>query len=1123
MSDLLGIAGSAVTAYQLALGTVSNNIANVSTDGYTRQSVEINAGTPRQLGTAFIGSGVVFDRVKRQYDAFAEGNLRTSTSELASQQPLVDYANRVIDIMGSDSAGLTSSLDQFFASARALTTDPASTVLRGELYRGAEAVAARFGQISSQLDMVDTETREAVVSGLGEVNTISSQLAAVNGQLAKVGLASKQPSELLDQRDRLLRQLSELVGIRTSFAVSGAVNVALGATSDKDLIVSGVNAVRVDYTSNVAAPERIGLMLDPYGPKPALLSSVTSGKLAGLLTFRDQVLESTRGAVNFIAKTFVDEVNRQHRSGVDAYGQLGGDLFKIDPKAENLAGGVAVAIDDPMRIAAAAQFRVIENSLNTGLADATVSFKEPAPAVPPPLADVLVNNPHPSASRVVELGSAAPLAAVTTVPAGMKDVAIYLNDASGDQQLQLITRDGRHLLGSPLSESQKSMLMGQPGMTPGATYSDRYLGVTGADGYKDMDVFYGARAEQRTLQRFDALGNAVTGNSAGDRVASGFTGLPAGALKINGQTLPALVPYGATVEASDVASWINGWAAGQTPSQGISARAFNNISVPAGNLKNSQALQINGINVERPALGLDSAEAWVQKINALSGQTKVVAQATPSGELLLSNLTGYQGRAISIGPAGSDNALGLESKTYGGQVEIVRAVDNPAGGTSVEIGYGTGKPSDVTKLGITIAPEPAPAVLTGGRIASDFVGLAAGTLKLNGRDLPALTPPAGASVQATDVAQWINTWANGLPTSQGISARAFNEIRVPSANLKNANSLQINSVPLLRPSVVPATAEAWMAQINDASAQTKVQAQVSPQGELVLSNIAGEEGKPIAIGPSSGNNALGIEAKTYSGMVEISRALVNAQGGTSIEFSFGSGTPSDLAKLGIRTAAYLRGAVADDVVVFASDTTGSRAKVSTSYLGQPADLAPSLRSQPMEIEIIAGGAQGMLRYRITDKATDTVMAERDLNPDLLSATQPGGGIVFRGLAISLSNLPKLGDRFLLDGNKDGAGNNDNMRALASLESLKLVGGSKTIGAAYIDHVNDMGNISRQAVIAKDALTVVRDQAAEARDKVSGVNLDEEAANLIRFQQAYQASAKVMQTASQLFDAVLQVA
>jgi flagellar hook-associated protein FlgK len=455
-------------------------------------------------------------------------------------------------------------------------------------------------------------------------------------------------------------------------------------------------------------------------------------------------------------------------------------------------------------------------------------------------------------------------------------------------------------------------------------------------------------------------------------------------------------------------------------------------------------------------------------------------------------------------------------------VEIVRAVGNPAGGTAVDIGYGSGKPSDLAKLGITIAPEPAPAVLTGGRLAADFAGLSAGTLTLNGLPLPALSP-AGASVQADEVAQWINDWASGLVPAQGISARAFTEIRVPGVNLKNANSLQINTVPVLRPSVVPATAEAWMAQINAVSSQTQVLAQVSPEGELVLSNITGQEGQPIAIGPLSGNNALGIEAKSYGGQIEITRALVNAQGATSLEFGFGSGTPSDLAKLGIRTAAYLRGTVADDVVVFASDTAGSRAKVSAAFAGQPAALAPSLRTQPMEVEIIAGGLAGMLRYRITDKTTDTVMAERELNPNLLSAEQPGGGIVFRGLAISLSNVPKIGDRFVLDGNQDGAGNNDNMRALAGLESFKMVGGSKTIGAAYIDHVNEMGNISRQAVIAQEALTVVRDQAAEARDKVSGVNLDEEAANLIRFQQAYQASAKVMQTASQLFDAVLQIA
>jgi flagellar hook-associated protein 1 FlgK len=85
-----------------------------------------------------------------------------------------------------------------------------------------------------------------------------------------------------------------------------------------------------------------------------------------------------------------------------------------------------------------------------------------------------------------------------------------------------------------------------------------------------------------------------------------------------------------------------------------------------------------------------------------------------------------------------------------------------------------------------------------------------------------------------------------------------------------------------------------------------------------------------------------------------------------------------------------------------------------------------------------------------------------------------------------------------------------------------MGNGKTFGAAYIDHVNDVGNIARQATIAQSALKVVNDQAVRSRDGVSGVSLDQEAADLIRFQQSYQAAAKVMQIASQLFDTVLQV-
>jgi flagellar hook-associated protein FlgK len=122
MSDLLSIGSSGVTAYQRALATVSNNIANVNTDGYTRQDVSLAANQPRQLGGSYLGTGARFDSVQRQYDAFVESNLRNSNSDLQSQKPLLSYVNRLIDVMGDESIGLTTAMNRFFESARDLSS-----------------------------------------------------------------------------------------------------------------------------------------------------------------------------------------------------------------------------------------------------------------------------------------------------------------------------------------------------------------------------------------------------------------------------------------------------------------------------------------------------------------------------------------------------------------------------------------------------------------------------------------------------------------------------------------------------------------------------------------------------------------------------------------------------------------------------------------------------------------------------------------------------------------------------------------------------------------------------------------------------------------------------------------
>ena len=114
MTDLLSIAGTALRNNQSALAVVSNNIANVDTDGYVRQELDVRENQPSKSGQVYIGSGALATGTKRAYDALVESSLRASKSDLAAQPPLIELTNRLIDVLGSDKASLTPALNDFF-------------------------------------------------------------------------------------------------------------------------------------------------------------------------------------------------------------------------------------------------------------------------------------------------------------------------------------------------------------------------------------------------------------------------------------------------------------------------------------------------------------------------------------------------------------------------------------------------------------------------------------------------------------------------------------------------------------------------------------------------------------------------------------------------------------------------------------------------------------------------------------------------------------------------------------------------------------------------------------------------------------------------------------------------
>jgi flagellar hook-associated protein FlgK len=507
--------------------------------------------------------------------------------------------------------------------------------------------------------------------------------------------------------------------------------------------------------------------------------------------------------------------------------------------------------------------------------------------------------------------------------------------------------------------------------------------------------------------------------------------------------------------------------------------------------------------------------------NGLENISVLMGEADPGQQLQIFTRDGRQlaGKAVD---AATQSLILTEANGFAANASYSDAYLNVNGANSykdINVFYGAkasvgsviqadSTETDPTKHS-TLAKVAVPATLQSDRIQTGLTSIAAGLIKLNGVTLPEIAVSSG-TLQASDIATKIQ--AAGI---SGISASAKNEIRIPVSQLKLDLPLSLKSGNTAGFTVIQAvptgltSVQGLIDAINSKSSTTAVQAFLGNDGNLVLTNTTGNEGKDIAIDSSASPNALGLKAITYGGQISISRALVDGMD-TPIELGFANGAPADLAKMGFKTGAYLSGTANEDLLVFV--TGPGEAKISTGYTGKPVDAKQALRTNPLQVRF-----DSPTQFSIVDIKTDTVVASRKFDPNYLEPA-----FVYQGIQISLSNPPKAGDIFVIDGNKDGTGNNENMLALIDLESEPVMGGGKTFAAAYIDNVNDMGNIARQATISQSALQVVFDQALTARDQVSGVSLDQEAADLVRYQQAYQAAAKILQVASQLFDSVLQV-
>lgn len=362
MADFLNIGTSALLTIQRSIATTGHNIANVNTEGYTRQRVDLSTRPAQLLGSNYVGSGVVVSGIDRVYDQFLTEEIWNLSSSNNSFETYHTLSSRLDNMLADPSIGLGPAIDSFFNSVQDVANNPGSLPERNVLLGEAETLVSRFHYLNDRMDAANEEVNARIESSIGEINTLAARIAQLNDQIisAQAQAGGGQPNDLLDARDLAVSELASKIRVNVVNQDNGAVNVMIG--NGQTLVVgSQTNKLQAVYNPYDVSKLEVGMVT---GTGVFNINRfVTGGELGGALNFRDQVLDPARDQLGLIAIGLSETFNAQHNLGMDLNGLPGGDFFaSIVPQAAQHAdntGSAIVGID----ISAATQLRGDEYDL----------------------------------------------------------------------------------------------------------------------------------------------------------------------------------------------------------------------------------------------------------------------------------------------------------------------------------------------------------------------------------------------------------------------------------------------------------------------------------------------------------------------------------------------------------------------------------------------------------------------------------------------------------------------------------------------------------------------------------------------------------------------------------------
>lgn len=313
--SLFSIGTKAMFANYAALQTTGHNISNANVDGYSRQQVELSTSTGQFSGAGFFGKGVDVATVTRAHNAFLTREAAASSATAAADAARLEQLSRLEAVFPPGEQGLGYAAGELLNAMVDLASHPADASTREVVLARAQDMAMRFASAGAQLDTLQVGVTQDLKLALTSVNRLAASIAQVNEQIARVSSAGQPPNDLLDQRDRLVAELSELVQVSTLEADDGTLGVFMAGGQR---LVLGREASTLALQADPFDPSRQAVAITEGGSTRSLPSElVAGGSIGGLLRFQNEDLVDARNALGLLAAGLGTRMNEQQALGLD--------------------------------------------------------------------------------------------------------------------------------------------------------------------------------------------------------------------------------------------------------------------------------------------------------------------------------------------------------------------------------------------------------------------------------------------------------------------------------------------------------------------------------------------------------------------------------------------------------------------------------------------------------------------------------------------------------------------------------------------------------------------------------------------------------------------------------------